>query len=176
MKSVKISSKIFAAAAAVFIIAAVFAIIWLMCAKPCLVLRDAETGRRYGAYELQEGEPFSVTFVHSVNKSPVTEVYEVRDGDIYVTTCIYSTLGAGVATTLEEGQSYYIDEEGRWVLQGVDTRIDPLIYVVGTVSDHVLELRGEAISLRTLCGRNSKVCFEMRRCLFYNDVGNDQEA
>ncbi|MBP3372512.1 MAG: DUF1850 domain-containing protein [Clostridia bacterium] len=131
------------------------------------MLSDAVSGRRYGAYVLEEGESFSVTFVHSVNKSPVTEVYEEIDGDIYVTTCIYSTLGAGVATTLEEGQSYTINEQGQWVLTGVDTKIDPLVYIVGTVSDHVLEIGDEQISLRDLCGRNTKVHFEVRRCLFH---------
>jgi len=168
VKSAKISSKIFAAAAAILVVAAVSAIIAMSLAKDCLVLRDARTGRRYGAYPLDEGESFSVTFVHSVNKSPVTEVYENRDGDIYVTTCIYSSLGAGVATTLEEGQSYTIDEQGRWVLTGVDTKIDPLLYFVGTVSDHELEIGDETISLRTLCGRNSQVHFSVRRCLFYD--------
>ena len=30
-------------------------------------------------------------------------------------------------------------------------------YIVGTVSDHVLNVNGEDVSLRDLCGRNSLV-------------------
>ena len=156
-------------AAAVFIIAAVFAIIAL-CAPKCLVLRKADGIGRYAAYRLEDGQSFSVTFVHSVNKSPVTEIYEARDGDIYVTTCIYETLGAGVATELEEGQSVTYTEEGVWELTGIDTKIDPLCYFVGTVSDHVLNIADTDISLRTLCGRNARVEFCIRRCLFPNAI------
>ena len=38
-----------------------------------------------------------------------------------------------------------------------------LSYIVGTVSDHTLTLHGEEISLRELCGRNSKVAFSVEK-------------
>lgn len=94
----------------------------------------------------------------------------MRNGEIYVTTCIYETLGAGVATTLEEGQSVVYTDDGVWVLSGIDTKIDPLIYFVGTVSDHVLNIDGTDISLRDLCGRNAHVEFSYRRCFFPNAI------
>ena len=44
-----------------------------------LVLRNADTGQYYGRYAMDEGDWFSVSFVHSVNKSPVTDCYQIRD-------------------------------------------------------------------------------------------------
>ena len=88
-----------------------------------------------------------------------------------MTTCIYSTLGAGVATTVEEGQHVERDAQGRWVLSGIDTKIDDLVYFVGTVSDHVLSIGGQEISLRDLCGRNAKVRFSVRRSLVATNAG-----
>ena len=81
------------------------------------------------------------------------------------------TLGAGVATTVEEGQHVERDAQGRWVLSGIDTKIDDLVYFVGTVSDHVLSIGGREISLRDLCGRNAKVRFSVRRSLAATNAG-----
>jgi len=45
------------------------------------------------------------------------------------------------------------------VVSGFDKEMPYLSYIVGTVSDHTLTLHGKEISLRDLCGRNSKVEF-----------------
>lgn len=157
MKSKRI---IIVAAAAVAVIAAV-----LLCRFYCfenkgvLVLKDSDTKKTYARYKLDEGDAFSITFVHSVNKSPVTESYTIKDGRIYLTECRYYAFGAGVATALEEGQTLRYDEDGAMVISNINTLISNLIYVVGTISDHVLEINEETVSLRELCGQNSRVSF-----------------
>lgn len=45
------------------------------------------------------------------------------------------------------------------IVSGFDREMPWLSYIVGTVSDHVLTIHGEAVSLRELCGKNSKVEF-----------------
>lgn len=45
------------------------------------------------------------------------------------------------------------------IVSGFDTPMPNLQYIVGTVSDHILTVNGEEISLRDLCGRNSLVRF-----------------
>ena len=47
------------------------------------------------------------------------------------------------------------------IITGFDITYDPLRYIVGTVSDHILTLGGEEISLRDMCGRNARVAFEI---------------
>ena len=124
-----------------------------------LVLRDLDTGKVYGRYELVEGDTFAITFVHSVNKSPVTEVYQIRNDKIYLEECLYYAFGAGVATTLEGEQTLSYGENGEMIISNINTLMYDLIYVVGTVSDHVLEIQNTEISLRELCGQNSSVSF-----------------
>lgn len=126
-----------------------------------LVLKDTKTGEIYGSFRLEE-EGFSVTFVHSVNKSPVTDIYEVRDGEIYMTGTVYYGFGAGVPTELEGDQTLTYGENGEMIISGMDLHIPDLVYVVGTVSDHILAINGEEISLRDLCGKNSSVAFTIR--------------
>lgn len=104
---------------------------------------------------------FSVEFVHSVNQTPVKDAYIIRDGQIKAHSTTYRSFGAGVQTALGEGQTMTYDEDGNMIITGFDIAYDPLRYIVGTVSDHILEIGGEEISLRDMCGRNAKVVFEI---------------
>ena len=124
-----------------------------------LVLSNAETGQVYAAYPLQEGDSFAVEFVHSVNKSPVRDVYTIREGEIWNEQCIYYGFGAGVEEELGEGESLSYGENGEMIISGIDKRMDHMVLVVGTISDHTLYWGEETISLRDLCGRSSKVSF-----------------
>ena len=123
-----------------------------------LVLESAKTGEVYASYPVRLKDTFGIGFIHSVNKSPVTNWYEVRSDGIYVVKTVYYGFGAGVLTELEEGQELTYGEDGSMIVTGFNRRMDDLVYFVGTVSDHTLTLPGgEEVSLRDLCGRNAKV-------------------
>ena len=108
---------------------------------------------------MEEGDEFSVSFIHSVNKSPLIDVYQIKGHTIYVVRTIYYGFGAGVQTELEDGQTLAYGEDGAMIISGFDREMPHLSYIVGTVSDHVLAIRGKEISLRDVCGRNSTVEF-----------------
>ena len=149
-------------AAAIVIVAAVAVILWILPRGERLVLSDRDNGRVYARYAVSDGDVFSVTFVHSVNKTPVSDVYEVRNGSMVLTGTVYYSFGAGVPDELNEGETLTIREDGAMVVTGMDQDLNGVVYAVGTVSDHVLEIGGEQISLRDLCGRNAKVSFTVR--------------
>lgn len=127
-----------------------------------LVLYNSETGKVYENFPVREGSEFAVEFIHSVNKSPVRDVFVVRDGKIFADRTVYSAFGAGVQTEIEAGQTLEYDENGNMVVSGFDTVFPTVRYIVGTVYDHVLYIEGESISLTDLCGKNSHVAFELR--------------
>ncbi len=70
--------KVLIAAAAIACVAIAAAVLFLRSAGGRLVIRNADTGEVYLSYPLEQGEEFSITFVHSVNKTPVTDVYDVQ--------------------------------------------------------------------------------------------------
>lgn len=152
------------AAAVVIIASSVF--IYDLLALPHLILGNGDTGKMYAAYPVNEGDEFAVTFVHSVNRSPVTDVYEIRGGAIYVTRTIYYSFGAGVQSQLEPDQTLQYGADGSMIVGGFARRLGNLSYIVGTVSDHTLSIGGESVSLRELCGRNATVRFYCRSRLY----------
>ncbi len=150
-------------AAVIRFVAAVLIFTHFMPKNGRLVLSDGDTGTIYGEFNVEEGSMFSITFIHSVNKSPIEEIYQIKDDGIYLEECIYSAFGAGVATEVEEGQTLTYTDDGKMIISGFDRKIDNLSYIVGTVSDHVLKINNEEISLRDLCGRNSVVHFQYKK-------------
>jgi hypothetical protein len=151
------------AAIAAVIAASVF--VYFIFATPCLIIRNADTGEIVSQYPASSGDRFSVTFIHSVNKSPVTDVYEIRKDGIYVIQTKYYSFGAGVQTEIEDGQTLEYGEDGSMIVSGFNKKMDNLSYIVGTVSDHILEISGQTISLRDLCGRNATIRFSYERRL-----------
>lgn len=151
-------NKVRVAAAAIACLAIAAAAFFLSHRQGQLVLTSAKTGEEYARYDLDPGEEFSVTFIHSVNQTPVTDCYDAdRDGKIYVRKTIYYDFGAGVPFDIGPGESLSYAENGAMVISGIDRLIPDYIIFVGTVSDHTLAIGGEEISLRNLCGRNAKV-------------------
>ena len=151
-----------AAAVMIFITAAAF----LPGCSPggtSLVLSNADSGQVYATYPVENGDTFAVEFIHSVNKSPVRDVYEIREGEIWNTQCIYYGFGAGVEEELGEGETLSYGENGEMTISNIEKKIDNMVIVVGTISDHTLYLGDETISLRDLCGRSSKVLFSCQR-------------
>ena len=131
-----------------------------------LVLRNGDTDEQITRFRVNEGDEFSITFIHSVNQYPLTDVYQIKDGKIYVIRTIYNNFGAGVQTEIEEGQTLEINENGEMVVSGFDMEMPYLSYIVGTWSDHTLTIHNQEISLRETCGRNCKVSFSCEHRYF----------
>jgi hypothetical protein len=120
------------------------------------VIADQETGKKYGAWRIADGNEFSIEFVHSVNKTPVTETFMVSGDILQAVQVRFYGFGAGMQSDLGEGQTLSRDGEAL-VITGFTQTYRELNYIVGTVSDHLLYIGGETISLRDLCGKNAHI-------------------
>ncbi len=134
----------------------------LLTGEKTFLLRDADTGKVFLKMPVEEGEIFSITFVHSVNKSPVTDEFLVLEEGFQSHRTLFTSFGAGMESGTEEGQVLTYEEDGTMVLSGFDNHFESFQLIVGTVSDHILKIGGEEISLRDLCGRNTSVEISIR--------------
>ena len=150
------------AAAAILVVAAAAVLAVFLLREPKLVLSNDEPGKVYSRLPLKDGDSFSVTFRHSVNKSDVTEIYQRRGREIWLTGCVYYGFGAGVAEVLEPGWTLENGDNGEMIIGNIEMKMNDLTYIVGTVYDHILEVNGERIVLNDLCGKNAKVHFSIK--------------
>ncbi len=156
------NKKIVAAVIAIAVTAAAFCIVSVLLRPKRLVVYNSETGQIYKTFKVSENSEFAVEFIHSVNNSPVKDVFKIRGGRIIADRTVYSAFGAGVQTEVEDGQKLEYDKDGNMIVSGFDIVFDKVKYIVGTVSDHVLYIGGECISLTELCSKNAHVTFELK--------------
>jgi hypothetical protein len=124
-------------------------------------IKDAVSGKVYDKWAVPETGEFAIEFIHSVNQSPVKETFKVERRMIYPQQVRFSSFGAGMLSDLEEGQIMERDGEAI-VIRGFNTSFKELKYIVGTVSDHVLFIDDEEVSLRDLCGRNAHITINVK--------------
>ena len=121
-----------------------------------LEIRDTDSGKLYGKWPFKEFDEFAVEFIHSVHQSPVREIFIVKDKMIQPVAVNFSSFGAGMQSDLEEGQTLSRDGDAL-VIKGFSSSFRELNYIAGTVSDHVLFINGDTVSLQKLCGKNARI-------------------
>ncbi len=67
-----------------------------------LVVTQFPVQKELGRYCLGPEQTFSLSFIHSVSRTPVTDVYEIRAGKIIQTKEIFKAHGAGLPSNTEE--------------------------------------------------------------------------
>lgn len=88
-----------AAIATISVVAAVFAAIWLT--RPAqVVVSNQETGQVYYQTEAYDGLRIELSWVHSVEKEPWIEIYEIEGEDVVLREIVLEAYGAGVPNDL----------------------------------------------------------------------------
>jgi len=151
----------FIAAALVIAGAALFASCLNVEKGRVLEVLNQESGKVYGKWLLGESGEFSIEFIHSVHQSPVLETFKIEDGKIRPLTVRFHAFGAGMPSTLEEGETMVQDGDAV-IVAGFNASYSALNYIVGTVSDHILLINNQNISLRDLCGRNAHISIQVK--------------
>jgi hypothetical protein len=128
-----------------------------------LEIRDAESNKLYRRFPLSDGGGFAVEFVHSVNQSPVREIFVAADGEIRPLAVRFFSFGAGMQSDLEPGMTMSRDGDALVITVPPGRGSRELRYIVGTVSDHLLLIGGETVSLRELCGKNAHIVIGIKR-------------
>lgn len=92
------------------------------------------------SFPIEEGENFTVRFIHSVELSPWIEKFEIRNNEIYLVETVTFSFGAGLPTYSE---NFSFEEEGM-TIGDINERMDHLTYKVGgVVANHTLVHRDE---------------------------------
>jgi hypothetical protein len=153
-----------AVAAALLVAAAIC--LYFLAGHHYLTLRD-RNGRLYARYRMEEGDSFSISFIHSVNRLPLWDIYEIHEGKIYVEACKYGNFGAGVQSDLNPGEVMSFTEDGFILITGIHQDRSNMRYNIAGISDHMLELPdGTLINLRELCGKGAPVWFNYEYLIF----------
>ncbi|NLB73349.1 MAG: DUF1850 domain-containing protein [Firmicutes bacterium] len=136
----------------IIVVIAAGTILWISLFSPRLTFKVEEmySGVRLYQAPVKEGDGFVLEFVHSVERTPVKEVFRIeRDGKIYLVETEYESFGAGLPTMPDEREESVV-EGGKIRITGMRREIEPFLVAVSPVPGHVLTVGGEEVVLASL--------------------------
>lgn len=107
-----------------------------------LLLVDDATDVVLHNIELDEGTQFSMTYTHSVERSAVTEIFEIRDNEIYVMESYTESYGAGLPY-----EGTVLEKDGRFVIKDINQHIESLVVRPSKLYPHDLTYNEERIMI-----------------------------
>ena len=119
-------------------------------------------------YPFANGETFSVRYIHSVQKTPVIEVFFINtEGVIELRETIYEDFGAGLPF-LVDGKKIFSSGGGKFRISGYAQPLGQIIFRIGRFADYHLLLSDEEIPFTRFGMPGSPLCFrgEVRPLLF----------
>ncbi|WP_101297244.1 DUF1850 domain-containing protein [Halegenticoccus soli] len=123
-----------------------------------LLLQDPRTGETLGVERVGEGDRFAIHYVHSFDKTPIREVYEVRGATIVQIREEYRYHAIGLEYT--EGNQ---TREGNFTVLRMERRFDAFTVRVARYTNQTLVLDGERRPLPAYTDRWNSIRFSVRR-------------
>ncbi|WP_017547724.1 DUF1850 domain-containing protein [Salinicoccus carnicancri] len=116
-----------------------------VCRPTYLILAELESGEILHRTRVEDGERFAVTYIHSVERSPVKEIFEVRGEAVYTMESHTESFGAGMPY---EGDDVEI-EDGKFIIRNIDRKVHggSLKVRPSSVFPHHVRVGGEVITI-----------------------------
>lgn len=122
----------------------------LLPSTPWLVIRAVRDEREIISTPLHRGEQFTICYTHSVDISPICEVFSVRPGEgIFLHETYFKMFGAGMGHWKGHG---VVVKEGKWIkIKGIDRSLGRFYLRVGFQDvNHTLIIGDNVLSLSRL--------------------------
>ncbi len=94
-----------------------------------------------------EGDKFTIKYLHSVARTPVLEIFEIKNGEIVLTSTEYQSYGAGLPF-LDEHQ--YSLENNKFIIREINKQLPDIMLRVSDYALHELIFENEIYKLYEL--------------------------
>ena len=129
---------------------AVLVVLSLFITCPYFIIRNANTDEVIFVTGFSEGESFSISYIHSLHLTPVTEGYKRVNGELILDYVEFESFGAGLPDVLEYGQTLTHLEAGGMRIDGFHRPIPDLHILIGHTARHTLHIADQNILLESL--------------------------
>ena len=127
----------------------------------CLVAECA--GKRLFAWPISAGESFEVTFIHSLNLSPITDVIEWSGDELIVRKSVFRTFGAGVPIPADGVGEELLFIDGHYELIGINKHMSGFTIMTQDIPNHIIAFNGREARLLDYVGPGKAVDIAVRR-------------
>ena len=111
---------------------------------------------------MNEGEEWSISYTHSVNRRPVYDFLRVEGNGLRILRSRYDAFGAGMPETSTPDNPLRVGPDG-WLEYTVNRPVPDVTVFVGRVANHALHLKGRLIPFISLSEPGKSLRFSVER-------------
>ncbi|PRX17805.1 hypothetical protein BX659_1488 [Orenia metallireducens] len=100
-----------------------------------LTVKEAKTDKIIWQERVEEGTTFAIEYLHSVERTPVWEYFEVKKGEIFLTGTLYESYGAGLPFLKKNN---YIVANDKFEIKDINKKLDNIPLRVSDYAKHKL--------------------------------------
>ncbi|CAM3741927.1 DUF1850 domain-containing protein [Marinicrinis lubricantis] len=127
------------------VVCLVLLLLWLGRPVSAFVIQDVTEGSTIYAHVIDDSLSISHRYIHSVEKCPIIEKFEVRKEGIELTESWNCSFGAGIA--YDEGSGSGSIQDGYYVIENIGKKMSELYVSPASFSDHTMTIDDETIAL-----------------------------
>ncbi len=117
---------------------------------------------------LDDYRNFHISFLHSVNRTPVNEFYKIDGNKFIVYKTTFYSYGAGMPDGSDNPDIHMTFKEGMVEINDIDRELKEFTYMVGTYADHTLHTDSISIKLEKFIEPQQPAVFQIKRCSIFN--------
>lgn len=129
--------------------------------EECLTAKTSK--RLLFALPINRSESFEVTFTHSLNLSPVTDVFEWTGNEMILQKSIFKTFGAGIPIPSDGIGAELVHIDGHYELLGIDKPMQSFSVMTQIIPDHHIAFKDFDMRLLDHSGPGKSVVIEVKR-------------
>lgn len=112
--------------------------------KKSLVIKEAETGKIIWQRPVTKEVKFAIEYLHSVEKTPVWEYFQVKGGKLYLTGTRYESYGAGLPFLKKHN---YIVSDDKFEIKEINEQLEKIELRVSDYAKHKFIVNGQEYKL-----------------------------
>jgi len=124
---------------------------------------DGKTGEIVFIESTSKIKEFHISFLHSVNRTPVNEYYRISNNKFIVYKTTFFSYGAGMPEYDASGAQKLKVEDGVVSIDNINRALEDFTVMVGTYADHCLNYGGKSIRLSELIEPQKPAKFRVQR-------------
>lgn len=124
---------------------------------------DIKNDRVVLEFPFRQGEDLTLEYTHSVQLTPVREIFRVQDGQLVLVETVYESLGVGLPYGAEGN---FENREGKFFLRGLSRHFSRVSLWVSPIPAQRLKVKGREFPLLDLVGPDTLVEIRVSHRLF----------
>jgi hypothetical protein len=148
-------------------ILALFLIIIFFPFQSKFIISNGNTDEIVYLGDLKDYETFYVSFIHSVNRTPVREYYKIVNDKFISYRAEFYSYGAGMSDGSDIPNSKLTHSENGLVELELNDEFEKITYYVGTIANHTLHFIDKELMLSDILEPQSPAVFHIKKVSIY---------